>query len=449
VLAAISLLACPSQPDEPSEERGSSPLATPIVLFGVDGLEWSVLLPLVQSGRAPNFAALMERGTFGTLGTLKPTTSPVIWTTIATGKGPGKHGITGFTYDEETESGTETLLFSSGHRRTKAFWNILSTAGVSVDVIGWWVTYPAEEIRGLMVSQTNTSGVLRKGALAPDVGDQVWPPELEPAMLAELRHVEEDLPGFLRENYGEPSHPIAEFEKRAWRRTHWSFRADETYQRIALKRLQESPSRLTAVYMGAPDVVGHRFWRHAFPEQFEYPPDPEQIENFGGLLEATYRRTDRALGELLEAMPPETAVFVVSDHGMEAKDTGERFGMSTKTLSGGHVRTSVLIAAGSGIKKHSRRPDLSMLEVADLERFGGVQDVTPTLLVLLGLPYGEDMDGRPLTALIDSEWLALQPPKSVATHDTAEWLSDRKPLSQPRPSREKRLEQLRALGYIE
>ena len=98
----------------------------PTLLFAVDGLEWDVLLPLVQRGEAPAFAELMARGVFGELQTLKPTWSPVIWTTIATGKGPEKHGIEGFVYAAEVDGQMEPRVFNSGHRRTKAFWNILS-----------------------------------------------------------------------------------------------------------------------------------------------------------------------------------------------------------------------------------------------------------------------------------------------------------------------------------
>ena len=68
----------------------------PILLIGVDGLEWSVLAPMIRHGELPHLRSLMERGTYGKLETLQPTVSPVIWTTIATGKRPEHHGILHF-----------------------------------------------------------------------------------------------------------------------------------------------------------------------------------------------------------------------------------------------------------------------------------------------------------------------------------------------------------------
>jgi hypothetical protein len=62
-------------------------------MVGMDGLEWSVLRPLLQAGKCPNLASLMKRGSFGRLGTLSLTLSPVVWTTIATGKTPDRHRI--------------------------------------------------------------------------------------------------------------------------------------------------------------------------------------------------------------------------------------------------------------------------------------------------------------------------------------------------------------------
>ncbi len=76
--------------------RGAADVAPPpgkVILIGVDGLEWRVVLDLVGEERLPVLTRLMREGSFGRLETLVPTFSPVIWTTVATGKLPKKHGI--------------------------------------------------------------------------------------------------------------------------------------------------------------------------------------------------------------------------------------------------------------------------------------------------------------------------------------------------------------------
>src|SRR5262245_28666340 len=70
----------------------------PLILVAADGLEWSVMEPLLNSGRLPTMARLMASGSYGYLSSMDPTYSPVVWTSIATGKLPSKHGIEHFVY---------------------------------------------------------------------------------------------------------------------------------------------------------------------------------------------------------------------------------------------------------------------------------------------------------------------------------------------------------------
>ncbi|HVS17219.1 MAG TPA: alkaline phosphatase family protein [Planctomycetota bacterium] len=433
-----------------------------MLFFAVDGLEWDVLLPLVQRGEMPAFAGLMRAGVFGELASLRPTSSPVIWTTIATGKRPEQHGIVDFVYAVEVDGALEPRVFNSGHRCTKAFWNILSDLGRTVDVVGWWITYPAEPIEGLMVSQTNTTaalveragGAIFKGTLQAGVARQVWPEAREAEVLATLARVDATLDARLAEHYGTPPHALGPLERELWDESRWAFRADETYLEVVDARLDRPPADVTAVYVGGPDVVGHRFWRYAYPEQFVSPPAAEQVENFGGLLDDAYRRVDRALAAMLAELPPETTVFVVSDHGMVAHNTDAPFAPDAQRddrLSGYHsdAPPGVLLAAGPGIAaRASDAPSLESLARGDLPRLGGVLDVLPTLLALLELPLGEDMPGAPMVLVLDADWLAAHPTTSVATHDDDAWREAHARLRAESIDLDERLEQLRALGYI-
>ena len=98
-------------------------------------------------------------------------------------KTPDKHGIEHFIYQGRNGA---YHYYTSGHRRTKAFWNILGDYGLDVHCIGWWMTYPVEPIHGTMVSQTNTTSVIRdprralwKGTLLKGVEGQVHPPDYQ------------------------------------------------------------------------------------------------------------------------------------------------------------------------------------------------------------------------------------------------------------------------------
>ena len=442
ILVALLFWSCGSSPEETSDLGNTS---APILLVGIDGLEWSVLSPLVEEGKLPNFARLMEIGYFGELETLVPTYSPVIWTSIATGKQMDEHGIRHFA---RQLPGGKLRLFNSLDRTTKALWNIASDFDKRVNVIGWWMTYPVEDIEGVMVSQTNTIEQIDtrggkhvwKGTLLKGVEDQVHPSIRQNEMLEILEKVDQDLPQLTRRIFGEFAHPLSMLGQRLWNNGLWAFRADATYLEIAL-RLADSASRadLTLVYFGGADVVGHRFWRYAHPDLYRHRPNGEDIENFGGVLEDYYVYMDQTLGRLLEAYGPETNVFVVSDHGMKAANIDTRFDSDLPPAdvnSGDHQEAppGVLIASGPGVRKPSRPTELS--------RAGSVLDIAPTLLVMMDIPVGDDMAGRPLPALVSRDSA-----KRIATHDTEEFLRNRGGGSGAR-SEEERLEQLRSLGYI-
>ena len=65
-----------------------------ILLIGIDGADWDIIDALIDQGRLPNLALLKSEGVSGPLMTLRDIPlSPVIWTSVVTGKGPDKHGI--------------------------------------------------------------------------------------------------------------------------------------------------------------------------------------------------------------------------------------------------------------------------------------------------------------------------------------------------------------------
>ncbi len=104
-----------------------TPPARRVLLLGWDAADWQVIRPLLAAGRMPNLAGLMARGVSGNIATLYPVLSPTLWTSIATGKRPPKHGVLGFS--EPTHDGLAVRPCSVLSRTTKAVWNILAQSG--------------------------------------------------------------------------------------------------------------------------------------------------------------------------------------------------------------------------------------------------------------------------------------------------------------------------------
>ena len=106
----------------------------PIAIIAVDGADWQAIDLLLTAGRLPAFAVLKAGGGIGTMRAEPPLLSPIIWTTIATGRNPEDHGVLDFMVDQP---GGGQMPVSGGARRTKALWEIFSDAGRPVLVAGW------------------------------------------------------------------------------------------------------------------------------------------------------------------------------------------------------------------------------------------------------------------------------------------------------------------------
>jgi len=275
-------------------------------------------------------------------------------------------------------------------------------------------------------------------------------------MMEVLRASDAALPALIREVFGAREETQSPQKKRLLESSMWAFRADATYAIIGRKLAGEQPPfDLMAVYLGGTDVVGHRFWRYWAPQQFQHPPATADVENFESIIPDYYAYADRVIGDLKKAAGEDVTVFVVSDHGMKAVNTSHRFDSDDEgnfVPSGGHADgdpPGVFVAAGAGIRKMKGASAPGPFTKEPLAVVGSVRDVTPTLLALLAIPIGEDMNGRVLTDLLDPALLAAHPVRTVGTHDTQEWLESRPKAAIAAPDEEARREQLRALGYLE
>ena len=470
----------------------------PVMLIGADGIDCDLASPMLKEGRLPNLAKLMQAGMAGKLGTLKPTKSPVIWTTITTGIGKNRHGITGFmnkrsgepepdphghnegeaTTGEDNdysqglaaESTKKKSLVRTTDRKVKALWNIASDAGRSVASIGWWVTWPVEPINGIMVAQTNTvrpksqdmNTKVLKGGLYADMPGQIWPLDRQQALGQTIDKIDATMEARVAEIFGGPidlSHS-PEFE-RLWSQSRWSVRADLTYHELAKALLEErkdDPMDLFMVYYGGTDVLAHRFFRWAYPDDFTHRPSEAQLQAYGHIMPKYYEEFDRMLGELMDRAPENANIIVVSDHGMHAVNADKPFKGDLKEgekggrrLSGGHntAPPACLIAAGPQIIKPSKPMDLSKLEAGVIPQIGRVLTVTPTILHILGIPTARDMKGHPSKQILSPSFLAANPVGKVNTHTPKGWKPTVVEVDMKERNEDARKEQLRALGYIE
>jgi hypothetical protein len=167
-----------------------------VVLLGFDGLSPELIEPLLADGKLPNFQRLKERGCYARLATTNPSQSPVAWSTFATGRNPGKHGIFDFitrkpgSYLPDLSLASLDRGRSRSVRQTKAFWDYGAEAHVPMVILSCPVTFPPEPINGRMLAGMGVPDLLgtqgtfafyttEKEAVTNDTGGEVF--VVEPA----------------------------------------------------------------------------------------------------------------------------------------------------------------------------------------------------------------------------------------------------------------------------
>lgn len=407
-----------------------------VVVVGLDGGDWELLEPLVRRGMMPNLARLMASGTYGSLQSIVPLLSPLIWTTIATGISPDEHGVLDF-LEVDPQSG-ERIPVTSRQRRVPALWNIASAVGLSTVVAGWWATWPAELVNGVMISD-RLFYLLANTVAGEPPGTVVFPAELEAEMRALAWRAERETDeGVVRSLMPVSSEAFqaALAAGRGMADPIDGFRrilvGTRTYFGATLAALRPS-TNLVMVYCIGTDEVGHLL------APYLPPLLPGRDAAFGAVAAAAVERyhavVDRWLGRLIEACPlSDCAFLVVSDHGFKwgSDRPRELSGVAAATAAMWHRPEGIFVAAGRGVDKLGR-----------VSHLPSVFDVAPTVAALLDIPAGESWRGRPLPGCPPVrrppvDWVALVPGESYRPTGG----------SGARPAAEA-IAQLKALGYLE
>jgi predicted AlkP superfamily phosphohydrolase/phosphomutase len=265
---------------------------TRVFVLGLDGATFDVIRPLIARGALPTFARLMEKGAWGSLASTIPPVSPPAWTTFATGKNPGKHGIIGFT-QLRCEDYTVKLVCGLDNR-AKTLWNVVGEHGRRVVVVNVPMTYPPQPVNGLLVSGLDTPG-LHAGF--------TYPPELKEEILtvAPDYSINLHLGGYLRTD--------------ARRREALRMILDSVDARfkVVTHLMRTRPWDLFVVRFNNPDIVQHHFWKYMDPNHPEH--SPETPAEFRSAIATVYERLDRVAADILANLDEDTVLIVLSDHG--------------------------------------------------------------------------------------------------------------------------------------
>lgn len=391
-----------------------------VMLILLDGASLDYLWSRVLEGRFPNFGRILDAGAAVDLATLRPTQAEPVWAAVATGKYPPKNGVrSAATYRVEPDGLPIDLLpdrcyafglvqfglVQSRSRTSEAWrarpvWDIIGGYGLPVGVVRWPVTYPAQEVRGFLVTDRFHS--VADSPIPADVEQALYPAGIAPA----ARQAFADVAG----GGGRGIVPADAPETMLAEETAGASaeRLDRMYGRVAEDARAVIDVRFLAVRYQGLDTVGHSYLRYAEPRSFGDVSEAERRQ-YGQVLDRYYAFIDGEVGRAIAALASDDLLLVVSGFGMQPVSPGRRLLarlVREPDLSGTHEEApdGFLLAYGAHVEKG--RPTR-----------GSLADVAPTVLYYLGLPVGRDMDGFARTGLFSRRFTAGHPITFIPSHD--------------------------------
>jgi len=378
-----------------------------LLVVGLDAATLDALLPLAGEGRLPFLAKVIQGGAYGRLESVSPHRPSALWTTLATGKYPFKHGVTGGrTYGAGLLApGAELHLLPAGigfdrwglfggrpgsvpprARNALALWEILAGLGVRGGLVGWPATVPAP--RGLAFA---LSGAFFDRPAEREIPRLVQPPELA-ATARLLRPPPADLDAAALARFGgAPSSTVQRaLASDAWR------------ENLSTHLLDDHPE-VSAFFLELPGLaqVSHAYFGGFSAVELD-GSRAHLLRQAAQFVGGYYAYLDDLLAALWQRDGGPTVLAVVSAYGIDAPGSWARWkrGVSQRYVLGGHFEGSpdgILLLYGEGIRPGA------------LITGAKISDLAPTLLYRLGYPVARDFDGQVLTQAFDKSFLARHP----------------------------------------
>ncbi|MFB6209884.1 MAG: alkaline phosphatase family protein [Candidatus Nanohaloarchaea archaeon] len=243
-----------------------------VAVIGLDGATWRILDPLIEEGELSFFERLKKEGVWGELETTTPPVTASAWPSFMTGKKPESHGIYGF----ELVDGEEIRTVNGSYIQDERFWEVASSRGKRCCIFNVPVTFPPQDINGLMVSGMTTPS---------EKNDFTYPSDLKQELLEEF-------------DYEIEARGIYALEEQEF--------LDEIYRiyekrKQALDRLRKKEEwDLFVSVIRITDILTHFY------------PEPEQEE-----VKELFRDLDSYLERIVgELVSDGYQVIFMSDHGM-------------------------------------------------------------------------------------------------------------------------------------
>jgi predicted AlkP superfamily phosphohydrolase/phosphomutase len=269
-----------------------------VLMLGLDGATFDVLDPLMTAGEMPFLRDLVHGGARAELRSTYLPVTPPAWTSIATGRSPGHHGVFDFVRAEERRGRFYFTLTNSRDVRAETLWAILSRLGRRSICLNFPVSFPPRPFAGVCVPGFVPWRHLRRYCHPPELYDRL---SRLPGFSARALATDTDLERKSVQGL-EPS------EREAWLDLH--LRRERQWHDVTAELMETTMWDVAAVVFDGVDKLQHAFWRHIDPR--ERIDDDDRTR---ALCLRYFRELDGYLAHLVSLAGPTAHVLAVSDHG--------------------------------------------------------------------------------------------------------------------------------------
>jgi predicted AlkP superfamily phosphohydrolase/phosphomutase/Flp pilus assembly protein TadD len=338
-----------------------------VAVFAIDGADWELIQELIIDGRLPNIKAMVDGGVTGSVQTIQPTISSLLWTTVATGVSPDRHGIVDFFDARHQQSPVSSLS-----RRAPALWEIAELFNRDAAAVNWWTNWPPQHDTGVVFD--SPVQLLPNGYHPPDLAPLVSRSVL-PVETVEFRQISRFLnitPVEFERAVANPADPASLFRyvlAKTW-----------SDHRSGMEIYRARRPMLFMLHFEGADVVNHLFAPYHPP--FREGVTQEGYRKYWPTVAAYYSELDRMIGEWMRALSEDTTLMLVSAHGFHWGENRPRRPPGGESALSAHRAPGFFVAYGNRIAPSRARRPLS------------IYDVAPTVLALLGLPPAQEMQGQ-------------------------------------------------------
>ncbi|MCW4014304.1 MAG: alkaline phosphatase family protein, partial [Candidatus Bathyarchaeota archaeon] len=250
-------------------------------IIGLDGVPVKLLQTLADNNTMPYMKQLIQQGTLTKMRSSLPPNSAASWNSMITGTNPGTHGVYGFT---DFIPGTYTQSFHNSHKlKAQPFWRKTTEKTL---IINLPAAYPAQPMNGTMIT----------GFVSPSIEKSVYPNTQLPWLQKHGYQIDvnaslfkESIPLFI-------SQLNEALDKRV-----------ETLDHL-LK--QQRYDTLFFIVTGT-DRIEHYLW-HAYTDKTH--------THYQDFLDF-YARIDQVIEHIVEQLPDDAPLMMLSDHGMGSIET--------------------------------------------------------------------------------------------------------------------------------